>query len=444
MFLKDLITHTKSILPLFTSNFTTNTKISSLNKSGDAVTVVAPNHRLATGDQVVLSGIKTNISLTSITTDIPIDSLTFYSGTVTVATTNDHRLDTGDSVVIAGASESDYNGTFPITKTGDKVFNYRVSGSPSTPATGAITCNVSNKAFCTSDVDHDLTEGFISNIQIESEESLYNGTKELLNVFSSTVFSIKIAGNPGSSTGTLLTFHNAGFNGAITVASVVDSNTFTFTLEDDRLSSGSGDNMLVMALPRISGAATLDRAMQAYTRFGSNELWGFFVFQGMDVSDDRNSDNDAKAQRIENVDFKLLLINDFTFYVFVPTDGEISGRMAIDTCQELAAPIYKTLAGYKPPSNFRTQQETVIVPSSHNIEEYNTSEFGAAALIYGYDFQGTEYILREGASASVDDFMANTGDTLPDMSTRSFRSVNWKLHNEFDNVVRDDDYLILE
>jgi hypothetical protein len=444
MLLSDLISHTRSILPLFSSNFTSNTEIGSVNKSGDTVTIVAPNHNLADGDQVILSGIKTDIALSSITTSIAIASLTFSNGLVTVTTTDDHRLVDRDNVAIDGADQSEYNGTFPISATADKTFTYKIAGSPDSPATGTITCNVNDKAFCTSTVDHDLTEGFLSQVQIISDESQYNGTKDLLNVFSSTLFSIKITGTSGDSTGTLRTFHNAGFNGVVTVDSVADSDTFTFTLQDDRLSSGSGDDMLVMASPRISGAATLDRAIAAYTKMDANELWGFFVFQGMDVSDDRTTNNDSKAERLPQEDFKLRLVNDFTFYVFVPTKDEISGRSAIDLCQQLAAPIYKTLAGFAPSSQFRTKQETVVVPSSHNFEEYSTPELGPSVLIYGYDFQTTEFLLREGSSENIDDFMANTGDVLPNLSTRAFRNMNWQLDNEFDNVVKNDDYHISE
>jgi hypothetical protein len=111
MLLSDLISHTRSILPLFSSNFTSNTEIGSVNKSGDTVTIVAPNHNLADGDQVILSGIKTDIALSSITTSIAIASLTFSNGLVTVTTTDDHRLVDRDNVAIDGADQSEYNGT---------------------------------------------------------------------------------------------------------------------------------------------------------------------------------------------------------------------------------------------------------------------------------------------------------------------------------------------
>lgn len=62
------------------------------------------------------------------------------SGSVATATTaENHGYVTGDLVTIVGANQSEYNGTFQITKTGDTTFTYTVSGTPATPATGTIT-----------------------------------------------------------------------------------------------------------------------------------------------------------------------------------------------------------------------------------------------------------------------------------------------------------------
>lgn len=49
-----------------------------------------------------------------------------------------HNLETGASVTISGFNESEYNGTFEITKIDDDNFEYTASSTPSsTPATGA-------------------------------------------------------------------------------------------------------------------------------------------------------------------------------------------------------------------------------------------------------------------------------------------------------------------
>lgn len=50
----------------------------------------------------------------------------------------------GDLVIIEGANESEYNGTFEITRDADNQFHYTVSGSPATPATGTITAKTNH------------------------------------------------------------------------------------------------------------------------------------------------------------------------------------------------------------------------------------------------------------------------------------------------------------
>jgi uncharacterized phage protein gp47/JayE len=48
-----------------------------------------------------------------------------------------HNLATGFELTISGATEPEYNGTYTITVNGLDTFQYQVSGSPSTPATGS-------------------------------------------------------------------------------------------------------------------------------------------------------------------------------------------------------------------------------------------------------------------------------------------------------------------
>lgn len=61
------------------------------------------------------------------------------SGTTATATSAAHGYANGDYVLIAGANETQYNGTFTISNVTTNTFDYTVSGSPATPATGTIT-----------------------------------------------------------------------------------------------------------------------------------------------------------------------------------------------------------------------------------------------------------------------------------------------------------------
>lgn len=70
---------------------------------------------------------------------ITVSSLTRSSTTATATTPVAHGYATKDYVTIAGAVETAYNGKVKITVTSTTQFTYTVSGSPSTPATGAVT-----------------------------------------------------------------------------------------------------------------------------------------------------------------------------------------------------------------------------------------------------------------------------------------------------------------
>lgn len=66
---------------------------------------------------------------------------TFAGGKVTITATADNvqRLRTGDTVVVTGASPSAYNGTFIVTDIPDSTsFQYEITTSPSSPASGTI------------------------------------------------------------------------------------------------------------------------------------------------------------------------------------------------------------------------------------------------------------------------------------------------------------------
>jgi hypothetical protein len=71
-------------------------------------------------------------------TSVSVSGITRSSSTAT-ATVNSHGLANGDPVTIAGATQSEYNGTFTVSNVTTNTFDYTVTGTPATPATGTIT-----------------------------------------------------------------------------------------------------------------------------------------------------------------------------------------------------------------------------------------------------------------------------------------------------------------
>ncbi|CAB4172430.1 hypothetical protein UFOVP935_12 [uncultured Caudovirales phage] len=66
-------------------------------------------------------------------------SITRSGSTATVTLPSAVNWQSGSIVTIAGAAETNYNGSFSITVTDSTHFDYTVSGTPTTPATGTIT-----------------------------------------------------------------------------------------------------------------------------------------------------------------------------------------------------------------------------------------------------------------------------------------------------------------
>lgn len=60
------------------------------------------------------------------------------SATVTATSSSDHHFASGQTITITGAVQAEYNGSFIIAITSATQFQYTISGSPVTPATGTI------------------------------------------------------------------------------------------------------------------------------------------------------------------------------------------------------------------------------------------------------------------------------------------------------------------
>lgn len=61
------------------------------------------------------------------------------SGSTATLTYNSHGMSNGDVMLVAGADQTEYNGEVVISNVTTNTFDYTVTGTPATPATGTIT-----------------------------------------------------------------------------------------------------------------------------------------------------------------------------------------------------------------------------------------------------------------------------------------------------------------
>ena len=73
---------------------------------------------------------------------VEIVSLTFSAGRAYATTQKKHHLVDGQTTLTSGADQTEFNVTEVVTVTGNKTFNFAVSGTPDSPATGTLSFSV--------------------------------------------------------------------------------------------------------------------------------------------------------------------------------------------------------------------------------------------------------------------------------------------------------------
>jgi hypothetical protein len=313
---------------------------------------------------------------------VNISSLSRSGSTVTAVTSTNHGLVNGQYVSITGAK---------------------------TPTLITSLTQTNGIATAVCDQDHDLTEGWFPTVEITgATQSGYNGTFELLSVPNRLTFTYRLTSNPVSpatSAGDilLLTAGIGNYNGRYPIT-VINSNTFTYNITTSPYSPAFGTTLLRKNI-RISGAATIERAIEGYTKQATNKLWAFVVIDDTQVSKDRYIRNDAIATRTTADEYRMRLIKNFSVYVFAPSTADISARTERDLMEDLEVILYKSLLAIKVPSPYTEPTWSLITPVGNGFYGYNNAYY-----IHRFQFQTSFDILIE--------------DTAYDPITRAFRDIS--------------------
>jgi hypothetical protein len=331
--------------------------------------------------------------LTNLFSDsLAITSLTRSGAVVTAVTASAHGLVTGKYVNIVGAQA---------------------------PVQVASITRVGDIATAITSQPHDLTEGWQSTIKITGADQVeYNGDAlPLLTVPNRTKFTYQVSGTPATpATGTnILLFDGAdrGYNGRKQIT-VVDSTTFTYPITTTPLSPAIGSPVVKFNI-RISGAATINRAIEAYTAQQSQKLWAYVVLGDTSVSKDRRIYNDANSSFTKGVEFRQREIQKISVYVITPSTDEIAGRAARDLMEDLRLVFYKAILRFRPASGLTDQTDFLIAFNGHGLVNYE-----GAYYIHQFEFE------------TISDITApDTAET----ETVAFRDIDFTLANSPDELI---------
>jgi len=271
-----IVNQLKRLLPIVTNLFSDEIQINSLYQdSGLAIATCNGKHNLKTGDLVNITGalIKN-----------PIISLDREGEIATAKTQFMHDLTYNywpQKTNISGADQQEYNGDFVVySPTYRNEFNFKVSGTPNTPATGNIVLN----------------------------EDRY-----------------------------------AGFNG-LHIITVIDETKFSYPLIDTLDFMETTGDIKCRYNTRVSRAATPQRALDSYTqnKNNGNKLWAFVILGDVSVTKDRNIETDATQVISAGDRLRQRLINQFAVHVFFPSPSTSAGDTR-DLAEDVAIYLWASL-----------------------------------------------------------------------------------------------------
>lgn len=359
MKIKDIVNQLSVVLPTLTDYFTDSIEISSITCAGTTATAITTAaHNLLTGNYVNIHGALT---------PNPIISLSHVDNIATAETANNHDLTQGfqQAIQTVGADQAEYNGVNSLsTVLNRKNFEYIISGSPTSPATG-------------------------SPFLLENLKYGYNGWKEI---------------------------------------TVVDPTTFTYEVSQAQQSpaySNINDTIKCKINLRIHGAISLERAIASYTKQPANSLMIFVVMGNRTANKDRQATTDQTASFGQGMDYRQLMIQPFSVYVFIPSTAHIAGRYPRDLADDLLKLICNSIARVTFPSVFSQPPYSPAVFVSDSFAVYNS-----AVYIHEFTFETTEYI--------------NYEDTVaPDFGT-AFRDIDSSYLSDFSGKEIMTDYVNLD
>lgn len=256
--------------------------------------------------------------------------------------------------------------------------------------------------------DHDLTLGFKDSITLSGvADAEFNGTFTILSVNNRKTikFSMDNSGPTSSTGGVVLDAqrYDKSYNGLFAVASIPSASSITINSFPG--AAGSASSGKIRTNVRISASATIERAIQVYTKQEVEKAWCFAVLGAVTASKDRvtNTDFTAKIQRSEY--YRQQMQENLTIAVIKNVKDEIAARRTRDDMQTLMRHIMKSIGFYEFATNLKTGKSNPLVFTSHDTFLYDTGIY-----VHAFDFECSTDIYSE--------------DTVGDSDSVAFRDIN--------------------
>lgn len=175
-----------------------------------------------------------------------VTSITRSGDTAIVTTPAEHGYVTGADITLTGAVETAYNGRVNITVLDAFRFSYAVYGTPTTPATGTITCSDMTHAYAAGSGGNDPAAGESPDTHAAKWTRIYDIIPHAdLALYTNNRLLIPTAYTPGTTgyNSTAVTYTKVDF---LVATSILDEIHFDFA-DEFRINQGSSDEIMDLA-----------------------------------------------------------------------------------------------------------------------------------------------------------------------------------------------------
>lgn len=222
--------------------------------------------------------------------------------------------------------------------------------------------------------NHDLTLPIAPTITITgAADAIFNGTFTTINVLNRKTITFEMVDSGATSTSGAKLLNAASsrqqLNGFHQVLTVQDSLTLTFAHASTLDVSTSGGTL--KANLRVTAAASIDRAIAAFTKQALNKAYMFAVLGDVRASNSRDTQTDMIALIGRGDNYRQLIQETVSLFVLTNTKDEIAARETRDSMSDLLPAITQAICFYRFPSSFFVGRSNPLVFVSHGPYMYD-------------------------------------------------------------------------
>lgn len=188
-------------------------------------------------------------------------------------------------------------------------------------------------------------------------------------------------------------FREVGINGLYQVT-VGSTSAFSITTEVNPVDIGltlDPASVKVHYNIRISGAATIERCVEAYEMQATDDLlWAYVILGANTINKDRYANSDADMEQGGQNEWNGLYLSPFSIYVFRSVGNEIAGRGARDAIEDIRPALFHAILGTFFETGFENQADSAVAPRNDGPWEYRKAYY-----VHQFEFMQTAQIAQQ-------------------------------------------------